>query len=153
MIHVLCFGNELHGDDGFGIHVGRALANRAAPDRARVFEVGTRGIDALALTEGCSRVVLVDALRDSSDRPGTLRRLDARELEPDCATLSHDAPVAWLVRAMHSATPFPPAITLIGAVSGGIRTFEPGLSAPVAACVPEATRRVLELIASDDGNG
>ena len=63
-IHVLCFGNLLQGDDGFGIHVYRRLCAEALPPCVRVFDAGIAGLSALAHFDGCERAVVVYALAD-----------------------------------------------------------------------------------------
>ena len=68
MRHVICFGNELHGDDGFGAAVHRRLAAMPLPADARLFEAGTRGLDALGLFEGCAEAILVDAAEPAGRR-------------------------------------------------------------------------------------
>ncbi len=73
---VLCFGNELHGDDGFGIAVGQQLAQHPLPPPWELHLVGTRGLDALALLQGCRQAVLVDA-QMTDGVPGRLHWRDA----------------------------------------------------------------------------
>lgn len=146
MIHVLCFGNELHGDDGFGIHVGRAVAAQLDSDKARVFEVGARGLDALPLAEGCARLLLVDALHDAAQVPGTLCEIELRDVPEADAGQLHAAGVAWLATATRAGVVVLPDATLLGAVVGAIRPFDMALSPPLAARVPEVAARVIELV-------
>ena len=59
--HVLCFGNELHGDDGFGIGVYAQLNQLEWPNDVELFNAGIAGLDALRFLQDCRQAVLVDA--------------------------------------------------------------------------------------------
>ena len=73
---VAAFGNELRGDDGFGIAVLRRLeAQRTAvqaPHDVRLVEVGTGGLWlAQQLLSPCDRLIIIDAVTRGAD-PGTV---------------------------------------------------------------------------------
>jgi hydrogenase maturation protease len=90
-MRVVCFGNVLHGDDGFGQHVLRRLHERG--DVAAV-DAGTAGLSALPYFEGCVKAVLVDAVRTGA-RIGTVHRLVPSDLESPGGEMSlHDLGVA-----------------------------------------------------------
>ena len=146
MIHVLCFGNELHGDDGFGVHVGRALDGRLEPGPARLFEVCGRVMDAVSLADGCAQLVLVDALRATGAPPGTLYEIDADAAQAFDGGVAHGGGVGWLVRAVRAAIRPCPRITLIGAVVLDCAPFDAGLSPDVALRVPDAAERVCRIV-------
>ena len=64
-------GNVFLGDDAFGVHVVRRLAERALPDSVCVRDYGIRGLDlAFALSAGYEGAVLVDAT-SRGRAPGT----------------------------------------------------------------------------------
>jgi hydrogenase maturation protease len=139
-VHVICFGNPFHGDDGFGVHVYRrlmALADR--PSHVACFEVGTAGHAALALLEGCKKAILVDAL--AGEAPGVVRRLEIGGLAPPTELSLHAMGVEHL--AACAAVLFEggpgPSLVLLGAEIGWApKCFDDRLSPPVAAAV-EAT--------------
>lgn len=58
---IIGLGNPLRGDDGVGICVVRALAERSLPDGVEVMDGGTQGLGLVNLMEGRRRVILVDA--------------------------------------------------------------------------------------------
>ena len=142
-------GNIFLGDDGFGPAVVRRLAERGGlPAAARVVDYGIRGMHlAYDLLAGCAALVLVDAL-PGDDPPGTVTVLvvdpsgvaagggvDAHAMEPTAmlatvATLGGGLPPTYVV-GCRPAT-----------LDEGI-----GLSAPVAAAVPEAVAAVDALLA------
>ena len=139
--HVVCFGNALHGDDGFGMHVYRRLREAGLP---HVFDAGTAGLDALPYFEGCDRAVIVDAVA-AGGTAGTLHRLAAGDLEPPGDELSlHDLGVTSLLAALAAVSPDPPEIVVIAAEVAGISPFTDRLSPPLAAAVPAAVRLVLD---------
>jgi hydrogenase maturation protease len=138
--HVVCFGNALHGDDGFGLHVHRRLQREALPAGARLFEAGTAGLDALGYFEDCTRAVIVDAI-GGSGRPGAVHCLAGSDLAPAGGELSlHDFGIASVLAALTCERP---EIVVIGAEVGDVRPFTDGLSPPLAAAVDEAARLVL----------
>src|SRR5689334_13109199 len=85
-ILVAGIGNELFGDDGFGVAVLRALSGKqpalAAPGaELTLLEAGTRGFDLVtALSDGYDAAILIDAA-PRGRAPGTLY-----VLEPALAT-------------------------------------------------------------------
>jgi hydrogenase maturation protease len=131
---VICFGNVWHGDDGFGHHVFRRLRGRVP-----AFDAGTAGLNALPHFEGCTRAVVVDAVR-TGGRVGTVHRLRASELEPPGGEFSlHELGVASLLAALRE----PPEVVLIGAEVGELHTFTDRLSPPLLAALPTAVELVL----------
>lgn len=153
MVHVLCFGNLLHGDDGFGIHVHRLLAGRLAADRARLIEAGVRGIDALAMLDRPSHVVLVDALRDGRSPPGTVRVVDGDDLRVEDTESVHGGGVGWLVQAIRVCVIPAPRVTLVGAVIREIQGFIPRLSPLLADRLDAVAMLVEKLANAEDGHG
>jgi hydrogenase maturation protease len=133
-VHVVCFGNAWHGDDGFGHHVFRSL-----PPGIAAFDAGTAGLNALGYFEDCEKVVIVDAVRTGAP-VGTVRRLMPGDLEQPSAELSlHELGVSAILAALRD----PPEVVLIGVEVSEVRPFTDRLSAPVEAAVPAAVRLVL----------
>lgn len=86
-------GNELFGDDGFGVAVVQALLvrERQAPVRrgaeVTLMNAGTRGFDlACALSDGYDAAILIDAA-PRGRAPGTLYVLDPARTEPSSSGL------------------------------------------------------------------
>ena len=75
-------GNIFHGDDAFGVHVARRLAEAPVPAGCDVIDFGIRGLDlAYALTGGYRFAVLVDTVQ-RGEPPGTLYVIEP-EAAPD----------------------------------------------------------------------
>ncbi|MFE7093110.1 hydrogenase maturation protease [Streptomyces erythrochromogenes] len=158
-------GNVFLGDDGFGVEAVRALSEHPLPEGVEAVDFGVRGVHlAYQLLDGYDTLVLVDATARGG-APGTLylieaetgadagaagtgtqaagpgegRLLDGHHMSPDT--------VLALMGALCAGTgATPPRRTLVlgcepACVEEGI-----GLSAPVAAAVPEAVRMALDLL-------
>lgn len=144
-VHIVCFGNVLHGDDGFGIHVCRKLqALPALPTGVAVFEAGVAGWNALGYFEECRKVVIVDAVR-GGERVGSVRRLRLPEGGPPSERFSLHAMdvthvIAYLSAASASA---PPEIVLVGAEIGDVVPFTGVLTPEVGAAIDPTLREVL----------
>ncbi|MCX5152169.1 hydrogenase maturation protease [Streptomyces sp. NPDC048550] len=153
-------GNVFLGDDGFGVETVRRLSEPGCglPDRVEVVDIGVRGVHlAYQLLDGYDTLVLVDATARGG-APGTLYLIEAAgagSIAPQSPVLdghqmSPDAVLALLdtLCAGTGGTP-PRRIWVVGCepecLDEGI-----GLSAPVAAAVPEAVRMVLDLVRRPD---
>ncbi|MFJ9592425.1 hydrogenase maturation protease [Streptomyces virginiae] len=162
-------GNVFLGDDGFGVETVRALSAHPLPDGVEVVDFGVRGVHlAYQLLDGYDTLVLVDATARGG-APGTLYLIEA-EARPgpvegpgdgagdgpcegpgegpvlDGHHMSPDTVLALLGALCAGTGATPPRRTLVlgcepACVEEGI-----GLSAPVAAAVPEAVRMALDLL-------
>ncbi|WP_211879292.1 hydrogenase maturation protease [Pseudarthrobacter albicanus] len=155
-------GNMFLRDDGFGPEVARRLASDSdsAADPAavavgqsvKVVDYGIRGMHlAYDLLAGVDVLVLVDAMPPDADEdtaPGSIRVLQVRSGDLD-SSASFDPhgmdPVAVLGR-LRSLGGELPLTYVVGCVPADLAEGI-GLSAPVAAAVPEALAAVAELLA------
>lgn len=136
MRHILCFGNPLHGDDGFGPAVYRRLAALPQSDDVRLFDAGTPGLSALALFQDCDEAVIVDALAPAG-RPGRLVELAPEAIDPESTPAGHGAGVGFLLQALAALPERPPFIRIIAAEAATVAPFSPGLSESVALAVEQ----------------
>lgn len=143
MIHVICLGNALHGDDGFGAAVFRQLATLSWPDQVRVFDAAAEG-GALKLFQTCDKALVIDALPPDSGRGGEIQRLDHYPAEPMGAQGTGTA--ALLAAAQRTIQPMPP-LEILGAVAIHCTPFHPGLTPLVAA----AAETVAVMVAKELG--
>jgi hydrogenase maturation protease len=153
LVHVLCFGNPWHGDDGFGLHVLRRLRDEhRLPPHIRAFEAGTAGLNAIPLFAGCNKAVLVDAVRTGA-RIGQLHRVRITGCCPAVDERGmHGSGVENLLAALPAAFPDTsmPELVLIGAEIGQIAPFTTVLSPAVAAAIGQAVSLVLLECSSQD---
>lgn len=147
-VHVICFGNLLSGDDGFGIHVHQRLRARPLLGNGllvELFDAGLSGMAALAHFEDCDVAIVVDALAFAGDE-GRVERLSLSELALpreafsahalDLNHLLHVLPIVFEGRRQ-------PEVIVVGAQ---IRPPGPGfsmeLSETLARAVHDAVERV-----------
>jgi hydrogenase maturation protease len=144
--HIVCFGNEWHGDDGFGIRVYEQLCRLAWPRDVRVFNAGIAGLDALRFLEDCRQAVLVDALIHSG-RSGEIRVFRPEDLA-DCGQppIGHGAGLAYLLQALRVVREPLPDILIVGAGIEAVKPFAPGLSENMERAVPETVRLIRSLV-------
>ena len=71
---ILGLGNLLLSDEGVGVHVARALAERELPPGVSVVEAGTAFLDVLSDIEKADRILLIDAM-EGGGAPGSVYRV------------------------------------------------------------------------------
>jgi len=71
---ILGLGNLLLSDEGVGVHVARALAQREFPPGVSVVEAGTAFLDVLPDIEKADRILLIDAM-EGGGAPGSVYRV------------------------------------------------------------------------------
>jgi hydrogenase maturation protease len=173
---VLGLGNPILTDDGVGIHVARAVAERlrAQPGLAAgvcFAEASVGGLRLLDLLAGHDRVILVDAIQTADGRPGDVRRYSFGEppggVEGDPRpTLSlkggstlhagstHDlslpGALAW-GRQNGMELPDDDAILIVAIEVQDVLTFGESCTPAVAAAVPRAADLVLCLLEGLNG--
>ncbi len=79
-ILVLGLGNTIMSDDGFGVKVVTTLSSRYRfPDKVKLLDGATLGLDLLPHLEGVDRLLIVDALEMQAE-PGQVFRLEDEEV-------------------------------------------------------------------------
>lgn len=133
---VLGIGNTIMSDDGIGVRVARELATRFRfPQRLKLMDGGTLGLDLLPHLEGIEKLLIIDAVM-TDDPPGTVIRLEGDEIPKVFATkLSpHQMGLQDLLAVSSLMGHVPRTMVLLGVVPGelGLGTE---LSPPVEAVV------------------
>jgi len=148
---VAAFGNELRGDDGFGIAVLRRLeASQQRQEHVTLLEVGTAGLRlAQELLTPCDRLIVVDAMTRGGS-PGTVYVLkvedvpEARDIDMHLAVPSRALSVAQAIGAL------PPETFLVGCEPTHVDELTMDLSDRVRAAVDVAANHVHSLIGGRD---
>lgn len=146
-------GNLFLRDDGFGPEVARRLAAEAVPAGrdVRVVDYGIRGMHlAYDLLGGVDVLVLVDAVPPAAPGkavPGSLRvmRVRSEDLHGTASLDPHGMDPAAVLGRLRSLGGELPLTYVVGCVPADV-TEGIGLSAPVAAAVPEAIAIVGSLL-------
>ena len=141
-LRILCFGNPLHGDDGYGPAVALALRKQVKCAGAEIVDCGNRGLDALHYFENVAHVIVIDAMAGS--RPGRVHLLRPHDVPVESHHGGHGAGVGYLLDAVRQTMPHPPLIDVIAAEIGPVSPFVPGLSIEVAAAVAETVGLVCQ---------
>jgi len=143
-IAIVGLGNVLLSDDGVGVHAVREL-QKAPPAGVAVVEIGTRALQAQGLLEYADIVVAIDAVQ-AGDRPGSIYRFDAGDVETQRSYSLHDLGIIGALRLMPQDSR--PAVIIIGVepeiIDYGMQ-LSPALQAVVGRVV-ETARRVAEEI-------
>lgn len=143
LIHVICLGNALHGDDGFGPAVYRQLSGLSWPDSVRVFDTSADG-GVLALFRACGTAMVIDALPPTSGSGGEILRLSDYPADPMGEYGTGTASI--LAAARRTIAPMP-ELRVLGAVAIRCAPFHPGLSPLLAA----AAETVAAMVAKELG--
>lgn len=143
-IHIVCFGNELHGDDGFGPAIYRRLADLTLPTGVHVMRADVGGLAALACFENCTRAIVVDALAGFGP-PGSLHLLEPADIAAESGA-QHGLGLGSLLQLLPAALACPPRVQVVGVEMAALQAFSPSLSPVVAAGLDNALERVLALL-------
>lgn len=150
---VVCLGNELVGDDGIGIRIGRVLQKLPLPPNVDVLIRPNLGLDLIELLEQYDEVVIVDAMT-SGRVPGSCIRLDPREAASmaSCPSCSHSLGIAEILQLVGRMFPerAERAVRIVGVEAASIDEFGVGLSDPVKCALPSAVDMVLDAIGNLD---
>jgi hydrogenase 3 maturation protease len=146
--HIVCFGNELHGDDGFGMCVYSQLCLLPWPGDTHIFNAGIAGLNALRFLEDCSQVILVDALANFGN-VGEICVLKPEDLATRPQQLNaHGLGIPYLLEALKVILTPLPTITIVGVEIAEIKPFFIGLSPKTEQAVPETVRLIQGLLSA-----
>lgn len=115
---VLGLGNILLRDEGVGVRVIEALAERyVLPPEIEVVDGGTAGMELLNVIAGCDHLLICDAVKDDAP-PGTVIKLSDAEVPALFQTRfsPHQLGLADVLATLTLSDEAPRAVTLIGIV-------------------------------------
>jgi hydrogenase maturation protease len=148
MNRIVCIGNELSGDDGIGIRIGRVLAELPLPPEIDLCVVPELGFGCLELFCHVEHLVLVDAMTTGQPR-GSCQVVQEAQL----ATLagssgsSHGLGAGHLIEvARRLRAGGPVRVTCVGVEVESCECFTVALTAAVQAALPAAVDSVLRAL-------
>jgi hydrogenase maturation protease len=147
-ILVAGIGNIFLGDDGFGPEVMRHVPHRLAGPRIELVDYGIRGMHlAYDLLESCEALVLIDAI-PSRGAPGTVHVFEAdhESLTAAAGLDAHAMDPGAVFASLNALGGTPPYTVVIGCEAADVDEGI-GLSAEVAAAIPEAVRALEDVLA------
>lgn len=145
---VIGLGNPILGDDGIGWEVAKSVSH-LVPD----LEVECLALGGLSLMERLidyERVIIVDAIQTRGGQPGAIYCLplsDLPDLSAGHTTAVHDTSLQTAIevgRAMGAT--LPDDVTIVGIEAERVYDFSDELTPEVAAAIPAAVHKVLELL-------
>lgn len=143
------FGNELRGDDAFGIRVLDALARRDGQgEEMELLHVGTGGLRlAQQLLTGYDCLVVVDAMRRNGS-PGTLYVMEVDDVSVTERVDLHLATPARALSVAKALDALPRRVWMVGCEPGAVDELGTELTPSVHAQVEAAADAVVGLVAS-----
>jgi hydrogenase maturation protease len=156
---IVGLGNPILGDDGVGWRVAEIVANQLleqSPADPKVV-VECLSLGGLSLMEnliGYQRAIIIDAITLNENPQGTIYVRSLDDL-PDYAcghlTSTHDTSLKTAISVGQSmGAILPEQVTVVGIESKHVYDFSEELSPLVSAAVPEAVKKVLDLINLDE---
>jgi len=150
---IIGLGNPILGDDGVGWVVAEKV--RSALSNPQSVEVDCASLGGLSLMErltGSERVILVDAIFTGAQPAGTVSQFlldDLPDLSAGRSASAHDTSLRNALhvgRDMDILLPTDENVTIITIEAEAVYDFSQELSPAVAAAVPLATKKILDLI-------
>ena len=143
---VLGLGNILLRDEGVGVRVVEALAERyALPAEVEVVDGGTAGMDLLNTLAGCDHLLICDAVR-TSEPPGSVVKLVGEQIpalfQTRCSP--HQLGLSDLLATLTLTGEAPATVTLIGIIPADLR-----LGLELSAEAAEAAGGAVEELAAE----
>lgn len=140
------FGNELRGDDGFGVFVIRRLEQESWPDGVRLLEVGTGGLRlAQELLTPYDHLIVVDAVVRGGS-PGTLYTLEVTDVDTSGGVDMHAVVPDRALAVAKALQTLPPRVHLVGCEAGEVDELLAEPSPPVRHAIEGAVARVRALV-------
>lgn len=154
---VLGLGNPILTDDGVGVRVAEAVRKALPPDSPiEVSELSVGGLHLMERMLGYDRIILIDALHRSDNKPGAIHRLsldDLRAISPTQHSAStHDTSLITALDMAHRiGLTLPQEITIYAIEVENILDFGDEPTPAVARAIPIVTTAVLEELKTSNG--
>lgn len=147
------FGNPVRSDDGIGCYVIEQLQKRLG-DRADIglFDMGTSAFEVLFQLKGSTRILIVDAVVNTGEEPGTLYKVPASEIEGEIQddpmvflhSLKWDQALSYTRKILQDEYPEDVSVYLIAVDN---TRLEVGLSPEVQAAGDQVVQHIMEACA------
>jgi hydrogenase maturation protease len=144
---VLGLGNPILTDDGVGIYVARAVAERGQQEGVSFAEASVGGLRLLDVIGGYERIIIVDAILTRDGEVGHIHRLFPNDLRASLHVGStHDLSLPGalaLGRGMGMVLPEDENLVILAVEVDDVLTFGETCTPAVAAAIPRAVEAVL----------
>ncbi len=141
---ILGVGNLLLKDDGFGVHLIKALEGTSFPDNIQLLEAGTVSHQLIPLFHSIDYLIVVDVV-DAGDRPGSIFRFSPGDMSYRSEQKLSLHQISLIdVLQMAELTGAKPKTVIIGVQPKDISTWGLELSGEVKAAMPRVKELVFE---------
>lgn len=80
-VAIMGFGNPVRSDDGIGMYVIEELKKKLGEKKSvSIFDMGTSGFEVLFELKGHEKIILIDAVKNTSEPVGSLFKVPAKEV-------------------------------------------------------------------------
>jgi hydrogenase maturation protease len=151
-VRIIGLGNSILTDDGVGIYAARELARRLTPPGLSldidIVESEVAGFALLELMAGWERVILLDAIQFEGVEPGTVVRVDPKDLHTSLRIRSvHDIDLPTALElGRRVGFDMPTELTIFGIQVQDALTFGESLTEPAKCGMRKAVDLVLKEI-------
>lgn len=146
-IVVLCCGNLLASDDGFGMYVLEELEKMEMPENVTLVDAGSGGLDILTFLENADKAIIVDAVF-SGDKVGNVHRFvyDKNTKFPTLQFSLHEMELMNVLKAGYAVMSgsMPDDIIIIGVEIERTEQFSIGLTPSVQNALPVVMKMILK---------
>lgn len=153
---ILCLGNEILSDDGFGPEVARRLQEESERNLlADVIFAPLAGFSLLDLLAEREKVLIVDTIRTGAAAPGTLRHFPANALTPSHSlTTSHQISLPTALElGKRFSIKMPQVVDVLAVEAQNLETFSEQMTPPVHSAVERALQFIHEWILQHSTKG
>ena len=148
---VLGIGSPIMCDDAVGLRVVKEIEKKQIPGVSTV-EACTSGLDLIEVMLDYERVIIVDAIMNSSNPPGTVMTLTSENFSATVhGTNPHEANIATTLELGMALEPqrMPQEIFFVAIEVVDVYTVSESMTPPVEAAIDDAVKVVLSLIKRD----
>jgi hydrogenase maturation protease len=141
---LLGLGNEILGDDAFGILVARHVGSVVSPDEMEVATSSESGLHLLDSILDCGRLIVVDTIHTGRAEPGTVYVLREQDLPAARADCPHGVGLFdALALARKLELPTPAEVTIIAVEAADCLTVGGTMHPAVRASISRVSELIL----------
>lgn len=148
---ILCFGNEWHGDDGFGLAVYEALTRAPLPQNVEVYFCANNALMAARRVFEANRIIIVDAYQTVEHSVGELHWATGCQFIDEHCRNMHDGGVEEFIKHIpilcQSDTP---SIDVLFITTRPVTGFKKQLTPEIAAGIEAARCMLLESLKQEE---
>ncbi|MGE5648473.1 MAG: hydrogenase maturation protease [Acidobacteriota bacterium] len=138
---LLGLGNEILGDDAFGILVAREAGALVSPDEMEVATSSESGLHLLDHILDCRRLIIVDTIQTGRGAPGSIYRLREEDLPAARADCPHGVGLFdALALARKLDLPTPDEVEIIAVEAADCHTIGGAMHPAVRAAIPKVLK-------------